>query len=181
MANENPSGLGTFGYNQRFAGQYFDKETGLHYNVNRDYNPAIGGYVQSDPIGLAGGINTYAYVRGNPISLVDPTGENGLIAAAITGAVFAYGAYQGWESFATIQNAVNQGNQAAANAATNEVSPSAAMTGTRTQAAPPIGNIGFRGVTVIFIGRYTGNTPVGAMGFVAGFGAAAACKSTHNK
>jgi len=49
-------------------------ETGLHYNYFRDYDPAIGRYVESDPIGLRGGINTYGYVRANPLSLIDPKG-----------------------------------------------------------------------------------------------------------
>ncbi|MDD2776896.1 MAG: RHS repeat-associated core domain-containing protein [Gallionella sp.] len=76
IANENPANQGTFTFNLRFPGQYFDRETGLHYNVNRDYNPATGRYVESDPIGLQGGINTFGYVGGNPLSYVD---ANGLI------------------------------------------------------------------------------------------------------
>lgn len=73
-ANENPSGLGSFQYNLRFPGQYYDQETRLHYNYFRDYDPASGRYVQSDPIGLDGGINTYSYVLNNPLLLFDPHG-----------------------------------------------------------------------------------------------------------
>ena len=72
--NENPSNLGTFEFNQRFPGQYADKETGLAYNYFRDYNKTSGRYSQSDPIGLRGGINTYAYVGGDPLRYTDPSG-----------------------------------------------------------------------------------------------------------
>jgi RHS repeat-associated protein len=71
---EDPSGLGAFTYNPRFPGQLYDKETGYFYNYYRQYNPRTGRYVQSDPIGLDGGINTYGYVEGNPLSGTDPKG-----------------------------------------------------------------------------------------------------------
>jgi RHS repeat-associated protein len=72
--NQNPNAQGTFAYNLRFPGQYFDAETGLSYNYFRDYDPQVGRYIESDPVGLKGGINTYAYVYDSPIDQVDPYG-----------------------------------------------------------------------------------------------------------
>jgi RHS repeat-associated protein len=63
-----------FSYNLRFAGQYFDSETGLHHNYFRDYDAVTGAYIESDPIGLAGSLNTYAYVTGNPVQFSDRFG-----------------------------------------------------------------------------------------------------------
>ena len=60
--------------NFRFAGQYYDEETGLHYNYHRYYDPKSGRYITPDPIGLSGGINLYAYTANNPINEIDPLG-----------------------------------------------------------------------------------------------------------
>ena len=71
---ENPNGVGNFTCNLRLPGQYFDRETKLHYNFFRDYDPGTGRYIQSDPIGLLAGINTYSYVNSRPITSRDPFG-----------------------------------------------------------------------------------------------------------
>jgi RHS repeat-associated protein len=60
--------------NLRFAGQYYDAETGLHYNYHRYYDPVVGRYLTPDPIGIEGGINPYAYVQNNPVIFIDPYG-----------------------------------------------------------------------------------------------------------
>ena len=60
--------------NLRFPGQYYDRETGLHYNYFRDYEPNTGRYIESDPIGLDGGSNLYLYANAVPTMYTDPLG-----------------------------------------------------------------------------------------------------------
>ena len=72
--NENPASAGVFKLDARFPGQRFDAETGLYHNGFRDYHAGLGRYVQSDPLGLEAGWNTYAYVGGSPMGAIDPFG-----------------------------------------------------------------------------------------------------------
>jgi len=60
--------------NFRFAGQYYDSETGLHYNYHRYYDPEAGRYLRPDPIGMLGGVNFFTFATNNPINSVDPKG-----------------------------------------------------------------------------------------------------------
>ncbi len=75
MPNEDPDQDGTLTQvNLRYPGQYYDQGSGLHYNWNRYYDPRTGRYITSDPIGLEGGLNTYAYASNDPLRWVDPDG-----------------------------------------------------------------------------------------------------------
>jgi RHS repeat-associated protein len=78
------SGSG-YSLNLRYPGQYYDAESGLNSNVNRDYEAATGRYIQSDPIGLDGGTNTYGYVDQNPFGFVDPLGLQAVCLACHNG------------------------------------------------------------------------------------------------
>jgi RHS repeat-associated protein len=76
--NTNPSGLGHLYFNHRLPGQYKDYETGLHQNWRRDYDANLGRYIESDPIGLGDGTNTYTYSRSKPTVLIDRMGLSSL-------------------------------------------------------------------------------------------------------
>ena len=74
-ANENPDNNSiAFDLPLRLPGQYYDAESGLHQNDFRDYDPSIGRYPESDPIGLRGGANTFEYGYSNPLRFFDATG-----------------------------------------------------------------------------------------------------------
>jgi RHS repeat-associated protein len=74
FGNGAPTAAAGFWHRLRFPGQVYDSESKLHSNGKRDYDPRLGRYVESDPIGLEGGINTYAYAGNDPVNAVDPSG-----------------------------------------------------------------------------------------------------------
>jgi RHS repeat-associated protein len=72
---QDPDGDGTlFVLDMRYPGQQYDSASGFNYNYFHDYDPSVGRYVKSDPIGLNGGMSTYGYVGGNPLTSIDPHG-----------------------------------------------------------------------------------------------------------
>lgn len=91
LPDEDPDGDGkAFTLNLRFPGQYYDQETQRNQNFFRDYNPETGRYIQSDPIGLRAGPNTFAYVESNPVSYVDPYGLIRITCDPFSGCTPAY-------------------------------------------------------------------------------------------
>jgi RHS repeat-associated protein len=94
-----------FVFDLRFPGQRFDAATGMNYNYFRDYEAGTGRYVQSDPIGLAGGISTYGYVGGSPMTRFDPNGLACRSAGGVTrceypnGPIFEVPMQPGWKDF----------------------------------------------------------------------------------
>jgi len=86
VVDEDPDGDGmNVTINLRFPGQYYDQETGLHYNYYRYYDPRMGRYTTSDPIGLRGGLNTYSYAYLNPLRYIDPYGLKSYFGVSTTG------------------------------------------------------------------------------------------------
>jgi len=80
----------------RFPGQYYDPETGLHYNYFRYYNPQNGRYITPDPIGLEGGINLFTYVGNNPVNRIDPTGHGAIAVGACVVLTIGDAVYTGY-------------------------------------------------------------------------------------
>ncbi|GEM_PF-677799 len=97
LPNNNPAGLGAFVYNLRYPGQYYDTESGFMHNGARYYDPATGRYLQSDPLGMVAGVNTFSYVLNRPLDLVDPLGlcSNGSDNNSMSGLMMAIIAIQG--------------------------------------------------------------------------------------
>jgi len=120
-ADENPSGLGAFDLPLRLPGQYYDAESALHYNYFRDYDPGVARYVQSDPIGLYGGSNTYAYALASPLLYVESDGllycisSNSIKVIAVMAGGAVTGGIQGGAIGAAVGLAVGGGLQYMAN------------------------------------------------------------------
>jgi len=89
FGEQQPTSSTGYVLNLRYPGQYFDAETGTNYNLNRTYEAATGRYLQSDPIGLNGGVSTYAYVSNNPLSFSDLLG----LAQQLSYSTFSGGAF----------------------------------------------------------------------------------------
>jgi len=116
--NEDPDGDSVaFSFSMRFPGQYADAESGLHYNYFRDYDPGLGRFGESDPVGLEGDLNTYAYVGASPLRYVDLFGlqvappGGGAVGGAIGGGAAAGSVLGGAGTNSSSGNAIAKGLQ----------------------------------------------------------------------
>jgi RHS repeat-associated protein len=82
------------GSNLRFPGQPYDVETGKHYNYFRDYDSSLGRYIQSDPVGLLAGVDTYGYTGSNPLIRTDRDGRLAVGLGGVWIGLCAAAAYQ---------------------------------------------------------------------------------------
>ncbi|MGQ7273395.1 RHS repeat-associated core domain-containing protein [Marinobacter sp. V034] len=117
---------GALAQSLRFPGQYRDLETNYSYNYFRDYDPTTGRYVQSDPIGLNGGFNTYGYANQNPLKYTDPTGESAAVAVPLSGlaAALALSTPQGQKVLANFAEACGNAWSAWNETSANDPQPS---------------------------------------------------------
>jgi RHS repeat-associated protein len=104
VPNNNPTAAGAFDFPLRFPGQYFDEETGLSQNWNRDYHSSIGRYLEVDPIGLAGGLNLYIYSNGDPLRYVDPEGKVSNVVLCVAAALMIYSGKKLWDKYSCQTN-----------------------------------------------------------------------------
>jgi RHS repeat-associated protein len=112
------STVATVTFNLRYPGQYFDQESNLHYNYHRSYSATLGGYIQTDPIGLQGGWNGFAYSNQNPLSFTDPlglqvaiggSGAGGVAGGAIGGSSIGGGTKGGYDPRTDTYNPAKRG------------------------------------------------------------------------
>jgi len=183
--NTDPTNSGTnFSYILRFPGQFADQEPGLRYNYYRDYDASRGRYTESDPLGLRGGINTYAYVNGNPISGIDPLGllnlfvtGGGYLAAGSTGGEISSGGYLNFSGVTLTQaggliNNSPAGSQSALGLGGSLGATIGFVLGTPSDLAGPFqnGHLSIGPITIDVYADGSGNIVGGGIGFGPGLG-----------